>query len=102
MGNMIIGIADDEVNVLGAYETAIRKLGHSPIARSSIRKMMDYLEDTANGMDILFLDHHFHGEESGISMIPAILQLRPDLDVVVTTKQPLEPSFVHEIVAAGV
>lgn len=99
---MVIGIADDEKNVLEAYEAAIKKLGHTAVTKDSIRRMLDFLKDQTRQIDILFLDHHFRDEEPGVSMISEITRLRPDLDIVVTTKQPLEPNFVQDIVSAGV
>ena len=47
--------------------------------------MMEFLKDPNQRIDILFLDHHFHNEESGVSMIAEIKTLHPDLDIVVTT-----------------
>lgn len=99
---MVIAIADDEKSVLDNFDAAIRRLQHQPLVRQSIRRMMDCVSDKTQPIDILFLDHHFKGEESGVSMIPEILAERPDLDIIVTTKQALDPSFVEEIVNAGV
>jgi ActR/RegA family two-component response regulator len=99
---MIIAIADDEKPVVDNFRESIIRLNHHPIAHQSIRKMMECISDHTQHIDILFLDHHFRGEECGISMIPEIRTQRPDMDIVVTTKQALEPTFVQEIVNSGV
>jgi hypothetical protein len=49
-------------------------------------------------LDIVFLDNHFQGEDYGIDAIRAFKTTRPDLDIVITTKQAVAPAMVRQVI----
>lgn len=99
---MNIFIADDTPEVTDIFTSVIRRMGHTPIACTTLREADSIMDDVSRRIDIAFLDNHFKNEGFGIAKIRHYLDRRPEMDVVVTTKYPVKSDLVAEIVSLGV
>jgi hypothetical protein len=91
-------VADDTPAVVDAFEAAIRKLGHTAVTCRSLRAASSIINNRNNPLDIVFLDNHFKHEGYGIDEIRTFRSVRPDLDIVITTKYAVAPALVRQVV----
>jgi two-component system, NtrC family, response regulator AlgB len=79
---MRILIIDDEENIRRATVVVLEAIGHETVSVDSADAALKQLESGA--FDIAFLDLKLGGE-SGLDLLPELLKLNPQLDVIVFT-----------------
>jgi len=99
---MNILIADDTAPAAHAFEAAIRKLGHKPLVCTTLAEATSIINNPNSSIEIAFLDNYFEKEGFGIDKIREYRRAKPDMDIVVTTKYPVKPELVTEIIALEV
>jgi len=79
---MRILIIDDEENIRRATAVVLEAIGHETVCVDSAEDALKQLE--SGSFDIAFLDLKLGGE-SGLDLLPELLKLNPQLDVIVFT-----------------
>src|ERR1043165_5521090 len=75
-------IIDDEENIRRTTAVALEAMGHETAAASNAAAALKQLEQ--DQFDVAFLDLKL-GDESGLELLPQLLKLNPQLEVVVFT-----------------
>jgi hypothetical protein len=99
---MKILIADDTPEVVDAFSNAIRRLGHSPVGCRTLKETEAIISDVSSGLEIAFIDNHFKNEGFGAERVREFREQKPDMDIVITTKYPIKPELVAEIIVLQV
>jgi CheY-like chemotaxis protein len=91
-------IADDKPDVVRAFSSTIKKLGHNAIECSTLSHARKRILKESESIDIAFIDNHFEGEGYGVDYIARFAEARPDMQIVLTTKYSLKPELVKQVV----
>ncbi|MGE5372666.1 MAG: response regulator [Solirubrobacterales bacterium] len=94
---VIIGVADDEHYVHdGLDRLAAKAFPNAKIEHFyDTSSLKDYLYDEPYGLDVLLLDVHFEGGESGIEALPKIREYAPSIPVLLMTAEN-DPDLIGE------
>ena len=80
---MRILVVDDERNIRNTFRVAIEASGHDVEVAATAAAALQLLK-AAGGFDVAFLDLKL-SQESGLDLLPALLELSPRLTVVIVT-----------------
>src|SRR5437879_5041715 len=81
-GTMRVLIVDDEENIRRTTAVVLEGMGHETVGADSAAAALKLLGN--DGFDIAFLDLKLDGE-NGLDLLPKMLEVNADLDVVVFT-----------------
>ena len=96
MQTFVVGIADDDEKLHNSLKEYLHKYDSSIGIQSFYftSEVEDFLYETPEGLDILFLDYHFEGSTSGLEALPTISEYAPKLPIVLLTSMDIELNYL--------
>lgn len=96
MQTFVVGIADDDEKLHNSLKEYLHKYDSSIGIQSFYftSEVEDFLYETPEGLDILFLDYYFEGSTSGLEALPTIREYAPKLPIVLLTSMDIELNYL--------
>jgi len=87
--NYSILVVDDEEPVLSVIKIMAQRIGHKVVTQSDSQEALRLFRDQPDQFDIVFTDLQMP-QMNGIELSRAILQLRPDMPIILCTGYPTD------------